>query len=193
MKAIIEEYEFNNVNWQVNNAVGVLSLPPSESIVSIIEICNSATEVTIYDDDVFVGRWHIFNILSIENKSTIDVSFQINRQNDENSSFEELEQAIMDLGQVMDSLNQNLIAQKSLLNTYFNQMKVIENTINNRINNQQSMISNIENIVNPLRSQSVILQNQMNAFPKNTNSRLGELETGYNKIADRVTLLERRI
>ena len=52
----------------------------------------------------------------------------------------------------MDSLNQNLIAQKSLLNTYFNQMKVIENTINNRINNQQSMISNIENIVNPLRS-----------------------------------------
>lgn len=193
MKAIIEEYEFNNVNWQVNNAVGVLSLPPSESIVSIIEICNSATEVTIYDDDVFVGRWHIFNILSIENKSTIDVSFQINRQNDENSSFEELEQAIMDLGQVMDSLNQNLIAQKSLLNTYFNQMKVIENTINNRINNQQSMISNIENIVNPLRNQSVILQNQINAFPKNTNSRLGELETGYNKIADRVTLLERRV
>ena len=193
MKAIIEEYEFNNVNWQVNNAVGVLSLPPSESIVSIIEICNSATEITIYDEDVFVGRWHIFNILSIENKSTIDVSFQINRQNDENSSFEELEQAIMDLGQVMDSLNQNLNAQKSLLNTYFNQMKVIENTINNRINNQQSMISNIENIVNPLRNQSVILQNQINAFPKNTNSRLGELETGYNKIADRVTLLERRV
>jgi len=59
----------------------------------------------------------------------------------------------------MDSLNQNLNAQKSLLNTYFNQMKVIENTINNRINNQQSMISNIENIVNPLRNQSVILQN----------------------------------
>jgi len=91
MKAIIEKYEFNNVNWQVNNAVGVLSLPPSESIISIIEICNSATEITIYDEDVFVGRWHIFNILSIENKSTIDVSFQINRQNDENSSFEELE------------------------------------------------------------------------------------------------------
>lgn len=194
MKAIIDSNEFNDVTWSVDNSIGTLSLPITNSINSILNICNVASEILIYgNNNEFIGRWHIFNFIAVQTSETYDVQFQIGLNGvTSNATIEELESAIMELGSMMNSYRDQLKLYKQQLEEVNNQMRARENQFNIRVNEQQNIVGVLDNKISNMHPTLVELQSRINSLPLNVNNRIAELENKCNKMADRITMVERR-
>lgn len=192
MKAIISTNEFNNITWSVNDSVGVLSFPRTYSIDTILDICSTATEITIYDDNnEFIGKWHISNFLSAETAIVYNISFQIGLPSE--TTIGQLEDAIIELGSIINSYHNELKLYKQQLEEINNQMRSRENQFNIRINEQQNIIGILDNKISTVHPALVELQSRINSMPVNVNSRIEALENKYNRMADRITMVERRV
>ena len=72
-------------------------------------------------------------------------------------------------------------------------MRARENQFNIRVNEQQNIVGVLDNKISNMHPTLVELQSRINSLPLNVNNRIAELENKYNKMADRITMIERRI
>ena len=212
MKVRINEKDYEQAEWNVQNGVGRFLYPTEDSIVTLLADIGEQNNIEVYDEnDVLVSLWYnagIANAFEIKSPNpptrVIEIDFYVSILNDNaeeilQNGIDESVDGIFELAEYISELDDEHAETRRRIDMYTESVNEIAHNFDVKQDDTDSkfvatnaQFAALAESISNMQIEITNLQNAISDIPNDIIQRFDALGSLYNALADRVAQLENK-